>query len=391
MATIWQQFGSNLAAIWPQFGSNLAAIWNMLPKVILVDIIEKNTSPEESLARLNELERLLATYGGFVVVRKIQRKQMPNYKTYIGKGKVEEILDISLKEKVDFVIINNLLKPEQLYNLEAIFETHEIKVWDKVDLILEIFAKHATTKEAKLQIALAKLRHLGPRIAKMGKELMQQTGGIGVSRGQGETNIEIMKRHIKSREKNIKTQIDKIEKNQAGQRKKRRNIGFKTVAIIGYTNAGKSQLLNSLTKKNVKIKNELFATLDSRIGKMYLPDTQKNCLVSDTIGFIRDLPPDLIDAFHSTLAETIHSDLILHVVDAFDLDMEWKIEVVDKVLKNLHCKAKKMIYVFNKIDMLLPDQIELIKSKYQKYSPIFISAKEKINLDGLKEKIAKYV
>ena len=364
--------------------------WDMLPKVILVDIIEKNTSPEESLARLNELERLLSTYGGFVIVRKIQRKQMPNYKTYIGKGKVDEILDIALTKKVDFVVINNLLKPEQLYNLEAIFEEHKIKVWDKVDLILEIFAKHATTKEAKLQIELAKLRHLGPRIAKMGTELMRQTGGIGASRGQGETNIEIMKRHIRSREKNIKSQIEKIEKNQAGQRKKRRNTGFKTVAIVGYTNAGKSQLLNSLTKKKVKIKNELFATLDSRIGKVYLPTTQECCLVSDTIGFIRDLPPELIDAFHSTLAETIHSDLILHVVDVADLDMDWKMKVVDKVIKNLNCKAKKMIYVFNKIDLFQEDQIDLFRHKYQKHSPIFISAKRKMNLDELKEKIAKY-
>ncbi len=378
----------------------------MLPKVILVDIISPQTSPSDSLARLNELERLLSTYGGFVVVRKIQ-KQIPNYKTYIGKGKVNEILDIALAEKIDFVVINNLLKPEQLYNLEEIFENipqnstktnrrsqnkpQKIKIWDKVDLILEIFAKHATTKEAKLQIELAKMRHLGPRIAKMGTELMRQTGGIGASRGQGETNIEIMKRHIRTRSKNIKAQLKKIEKNQEGQRKKRRNSGFNTAAIVGYTNAGKSQLLNSLTKKNVKIKDELFATLDSRIGKLYLPNTQKNCLVSDTIGFIRDLPPELIDAFHSTLAETIHSDLILHVIDAFDLDMDWKVEVADRIIKNLHCKTKKIIYVFNKIDLLQEDQIELLRNKYQKYSPIFISAKEKRNLDRLKEEISQYI
>jgi len=379
----------------------------MLPKVILVDIISPQTSPSDSLARLNELERLLSTYGGFVVVRKIQKKQIPNYKTYIGKGKVNEILDIALAEKIDFVVINNLLKPEQLYNLEEIFENipqnstktnrrsqnkpQKIKIWDKVDLILEIFAKHATTKEAKLQIELAKMRHLGPRIAKMGTELMRQTGGIGASRGQGETNIEIMKRHIRTRSKNIKAQLKKIEKNQEGQRKKRRNSGFNTAAIVGYTNAGKSQLLNSLTKKNVKIKDELFATLDSRIGKLYLPNTQKNCLVSDTIGFIRDLPPELIDAFHSTLAETIHSDLILHVIDAFDLDMDWKVEVADRIIKNLHCKTKKIIYVFNKIDLLQEDQIELLRNKYQKYSPIFISAKEKRNLDRLKEEISQYI
>lgn len=359
-----------------------------LPKVILVDIIPPQTSNEDSLARLNELERLLATYGGFVVVRKIQRRQTPNYKTYIGKGKVNEILEDALNEKVDYVIVNNLLKPEQLYNLEALFEKHSIKVWDKVDLILEIFAKHATTKEAKLQIELAKLRHLGPRIAKMGVELMRQAGGIG-TRGKGETNIEVMKRHIRQREQNIKKQLKKIEANQASQRKKRKNTGFKTVAIVGYTNAGKSQLLNSLTNKKVKIEDELFATLDSRIGKVYLPEANECCLVSDTIGFVRDLPPELIDAFHSTLAETIHADLILHVIDICDLDREWKIDVVNKVIKNLHCNTKKMIYVFNKIDLLQFDEIEDLKIKYKKFSPVFISAQEKMNLETLKSKVSE--
>lgn len=360
----------------------------MKPKVILIDIIPPQTSAEDSLARLNELERLLSTYGGFVIIRKIQRRQQPNYKTYIGKGKVEEILDEAIKSKADYIIINNLLKPEQLYNLEALFEKHSIKVWDKIDLILEIFAKHATTKAAKLQIELAKLRHLGPRIAKMGLELMRQAGGIGTSRGKGETNIEVMKRHIRKREQMIKVQLKKFEKNQAGQRKKRKNTGFKTVAIVGYTNAGKSQLLHSLTNKNVKIKNELFATLDSRIGKVFLPERNECVLVSDTIGFIRDLPPELINAFHSTLAETIDSDLILHVVDVGDLDMEWKIDVVNKVLREIDCGHKKMVYVFNKTDLLQPDQIKMLKSEHNKLNPTFISAMEKRNLKELKSRIS---
>ena len=362
----------------------------MLPKVILVDIIPPNTNRTDSLARLNELERLVTTYGGFVVVRKIQRRQLPDYKTYIGKGKVKEILDTALNLGADYVIVNNLLKPDQLYNLESLFEKQGIKVWDKIDLILEIFAKHATTKEAKLQIELAKLRHLGPRIAKMGLELMRQAGGIG-TRGLGETNIEVMKRHIRNRERTIKIQLKKIEKNQEGQRNKRQNLGFKTVAIVGYTNAGKSQLLNSLTNKNVKIEDELFATLDSRIGKVYLPDMQACCLVSDTIGFIRDLPPELIDAFHSTLAETIHSDLILHVIDIDDLDMEWKIDVVSKVLNKLHCETKKMIFVFNKIDLMQYDLVKELTKKYKKHDPVFISAKEKTNLEKLKSKIASHL
>ncbi len=361
-----------------------------LPKVILVDIIPPETSGADSLARLNELERLLATYGGFVIIRKIQRRQVPDYKTYIGKGKVDEILKEALDKKADYLIINNLLKPEQLYNLEAVFEKNGITVWDKIDLILEIFLKHATTRAAKLQIELARLRHLGPRIAKMGLELMRQAGGIG-TRGKGETNIEVMKRHIRKREQAVKAHLKKIEKNQEGQRRKRQNAGFKTIAIVGYTNAGKSQLLHSLTNKEVKIKDELFATLDSRIGKVFLPEKNDCVLISDTIGFIRDLPPELIDAFHSTLAETIHADLILHVVDADDLDMDWKINVVREVLEKLNCGSRKTIYAFNKTDRLRPEQVKMIKNKYKKLSPDFISALKKKNLGTLKKHIARQV
>jgi len=362
----------------------------MLPKVILVDIIAPDTTPEDSLARLTELDRLVSTYGGFVIIRQIQKRQLPDYRHFIGKGKLDEIEEIALREKVDFIIINNLLKPEQLYNLEHRFEKRHIKVWDKIDLILEIFAKHATTKEAKLQIELASLRHLGPRIAKMGTELMRQGGGIG-TRGKGETNIEVMKRHIRSREQAIKKQLKKIEKNHAGQRQKRRNYGFKTAAIVGYTNAGKSQLLLSLTNKKVKVKDELFATLDSRIGKVWLPEKNENCLLSDTIGFIRDLPPELVEAFHSTLAETIHADLILHVIDADDLDMEWKIDVVNDVLKNLSCSNKKIIHVFNKIDLLKNVQVEELKKDFKALKPVFVSGQERLNLEELKGRIGRVI
>lgn len=358
------------------------------PKAILVDIISPQTTPEESLARLNELESLLVTYGGFVIVRKIQRKQQPNYQTYIGKGKLEEILTDALESGAEYVVINNLLKPQQLYNLTERFEKHNIQVWDKVDLILKIFEKHATTKEAKLQIELASLKHLGPRIFKMGTQLMRQGGGIG-TRGQGETNIEVMKRHIRLREQKIKDDLIKIEKNQAGQREKRKVQGFKTVAIVGYTNAGKSALLTSLTNKNVKVENQLFATLDSRIGKVYLNDLNQNILVSDTIGFIRDLPPELIEAFKSTLAETIYADLLLHVVDASDFELEWKIEVVQKILKELDCEEKRTIFVFNKIDLISKSQLERLANQHNPLSPLFISGEKKINLEELKEKMGQ--
>lgn len=362
----------------------------ILPKAILVDIIPPHTTPEDSLARLNELESLLVTYGGFVIVRRIQRKQMPDYKTYIGKGKVEELLEDAQKYGAEYLIINNLLKPQQLYNLEVAFRDQGVIVWDKIDLILKIFAKHATTKEAKLQIELASLRHLGPRIFKMGTDLMRQGGGIG-TRGQGETNIEVMKRHIAGREQKIKADLKKIALNQEGQRNKRQDQGFKTVAIVGYTNAGKSCLLRSLTKKEVKVKDELFATLDSRIGRVYLPEVQRNVLISDTIGFIRDLPPELIEAFHSTLAETVHSDLLLHVIDCNDMEMEWKMEVVNEVLKKLGCSHKTIIHVFNKSDLLKPVGRSGILNKYRHLNPVMISAEHKDNLEELKNRLTAFL
>lgn len=362
----------------------------MKPKAILVDIITPDTTPEESLARLNELESLLVTYGGFVIVRKIQRKQQPNYQTYIGKGKLEEIAEDAKESGATYLIINNLLKPQQLYNLTTRFEKDQITVWDKVDLILKIFEKHASTKEAKLQIELASLKHLGPRIFKMGAELMRQGGGIG-TRGQGETNIEVMKRHIRTREQKIKADLVKISKTQENQRNKRRNDGFKTVAIVGYTNAGKSALLTKLTNKQVKVKNELFATLDSRIGKVYLDEVNQNVLISDTIGFIRDLPPELIEAFKSTLAETIYADLLLHVVDASDFELEWKIEVVQKILAELKCDDKRTIFVFNKIDLITKKHQTHLAQKYAHLHPLFISAEQKVGLVELKREIGGYL
>ena len=361
-----------------------------LPRAILVDIIPPDMTSEDSLARLNELENLLVTYGGFVIVRKIQKKQVPDYNTYIGKGKVDELLEDSKNLQAEFLIINNLLKPQQLYNLEALFRKHDVQVWDKIDLILKIFAKHATTKEAKLQIELASLKHLGPRIFKMGQDLMRQGGGIG-TRGQGETNIEVMKRHIASREKKIKEDLKKIAKNQEGQRNKRQSQGFKTVAIVGYTNAGKSKLLQSLTGKNVKVKDELFATLDSRIGKAFLPDVSQSVLVTDTIGFIRDLPPELIEAFDSTLAETVHSDLLLHVIDCSDFETEWKIRVVDEVLQKLGCSEKQIIHVFNKADLLSGKGREEVFLKFSHLHPVLISAEHKTNLEAVKKKIGEKI
>ena len=356
------------------------------PKVILVDIIDPQTSKEDAIKSMAELENLVDTFGGFVVIKKVQKKQVPDYKTYIGAGKLEEIVGEAKAQGAKMIIFNNMLKPQQLFNVQWKIEKDEIKVWDRVDLILKIFEKHASSAEAKLQIELAALRHMGPRIFGMGMELSRQGGGIG-TRGKGETNTEIMKRHIASQEKKIKEKLKKVQKMRESQRKARARKGLKTVAIVGYTNAGKSQLLYALTQKNVKVKDELFATLDTRIGQLFLPKSYSQCLVSDTIGFIQKLPPDLIDAFKSTLDETIHADVLLHVVDYSDKKRDMKIKVVKDILDDLGVADTPMLMVCNKMDQIEVRSTASFEKRFKRLSPTFISALERQNLPELVSKI----
>ncbi|MDF1496468.1 MAG: GTPase HflX [Patescibacteria group bacterium] len=372
------------------------------PRVILIDVISSQTKPEEAKRRLLELESLTHTYGGMIVVKIIQKRVTPDYKTYIGPGKLEEVIAIAEQEQVEIIIINNLLKPHQIFNIERMVERKGIKVWDRIDLILKIFQKHADTTEAKLQIRLAGIRHMGPRIYRMGLELSQQAGGIG-TRGSGETNIEQMKRHLAVEERAIKKQISKYANTRSLHRARRDKMGFKTVSIVGYTNAGKSSLLNALTKKGAYVADELFATLDTRVAKLWLPSNDPlvkgghpakggigglSVLLSDTIGFIQDLPPQLIQAFRSTLEETVHADLILHVIDVSDQYMDEKINEVEEVLAELEVTDTKKIYVFNKIDNLKRVPRTAIKKKYKAFKPVFVSCKKSEGLEELKKQIA---
>jgi len=360
------------------------------PRVILIDVISSHTKPEEAKRRLFELESLTHTYGGMIVVKVIQKRVTPDYKTYIGPGKLQEVVELAELEKVDIIIINNLLKPHQIFNIERMVERKGIKVWDRIDLILKIFQKHADTTEAKLQIRLAGIRHMGPRIYRMGLELSQQAGGIG-TRGSGETNIEQMKRHLAEEERTIKKQIGKYSNTRSLHRDRRQRLGFKTVSIVGYTNAGKSSLLNVLTKKGAYVADELFATLDTRVSKLWLPEVEQQVLLSDTIGFIQDLPPQLIQAFKSTLEETVHADLILHVIDASDPYMSEKIEEVEEVLVALDAAETPKIYVFNKIDNLKRIPKVSLRKKYKEFKPVFVSCKDGIGLDDLKNIIGSSI
>jgi GTP-binding protein HflX len=357
-------------------------------RFLLVHVVPPNIYKEEAEKNLSELISLVNTYGGATIVNVIQRRAHPDPSTYVGSGKSAEIAEMVKRDKINVVVLNAIVNSGQLFNLQSILwhSNSDIQVWDRVDLILHIFNKHAHTSEAKLQIELASMRHMGPRIYGLGGTLLsRQGGGIG-TRGIGETNIERMKRHWRDEMKTIKDKLSKLQRNRENQLQNRKGQGLKTVSIVGYTNAGKSTLFNKLTKKNNVAANVLFATLDSAVGKLYLPEKDRyaDFLISDTIGFIQNLPPELIDAFKSTLLESIHADLLLHIIDISDPKMHEKISIVENILGSLGLYERKRIYVFNKIDNVQSFNKEEISTRYSEYSPQFISAE---NGKGVKELI----
>lgn len=351
------------------------------PRAILIDIVPPGLGAKTEARRLEELKALTTTYGGIVVVSIIQRRAVPNYRTYIGSGKLEEIIQQAKRDDVKLLILNNALKPRQMFALEEALRPHGLRAWDRVDLILKIFDAHAKTAEAKLQIKLAAIRHMGPRIYGMGLELMRQAGGIGGRGGKGEANTEIMKRHLADQERQVRKELDRLSTSRANQRMRRGRQGFPTVSVVGYTNAGKSSLVHALTKKKTHVEDALFATLDTRLGRLRTDDGQI-LLLSDTIGFIQDLPPTLVDAFRSTLDETVEAELILHVIDASDEHHERKIVEVLDILKSIGADGVPMIFVFNKTDAAKHINQKKIRETYKEYEPQFVSC---LNGKGLPE------
>lgn len=350
-----------------------------------IHVINPRNNKEDSIKNGEELESLISTLNGVVVDRIIQKLEKPDLRTYVGRGKVQEIIEKLKEKETDVVVLNSMAKPGQLHNLKTELQKEFplTEVWDRVDLILQIFDKHAVTREAKLQIELARMRYMGPRIYGMGYVMSRQGGGIGTV-GVGETNTELMKRHWRDEMKNVTDELAKLTKERAKQIERRREQGYKTVSIVGYTNAGKTSLFNLLTKKKNLAENTLFATLDSAVGKIYLSQIQKEIMITDTIGFIRNLPHRLIDAFKSTLLESIHADVLLHVIDASDPEMDLKIEVVTQVLKEIGRSDEGVIFVFNKIDQA---NVDNIIDKYSYYNPIFISVKKEVGIEKLKEEL----
>ncbi|QFR39660.1 GTPase HflX [Candidatus Gracilibacteria bacterium 28_42_T64] len=360
-------------------------------RVFVADILPKDYEIRKNMKdRMLELENLVNTYGGVVIVRHIQNKAVPDYNTFIGEGRLDDIISEMERENANILILGNILKPHQIYKINEKLRPIGAKAWDRVDLILKIFEKNAQSAESKMQIELAAIKHMGPRIFGMGMELSKQGGGVG-TRGKGETNTEIMKRHLRKKEQHIRKELDHYSKVRAQHRQSRARKGFLTIGVVGYTNAGKSTLTNALTKKGVLAEDKLFATLGTSVGKMWLPTPDgrgKNFLINDTIGFIRELPPKLVEAFKSTLEDSIESDLLLHVVDTGDIKIEEKIRVVDEILEKIGAHQKKL-YIFNKTDGVSEERMKELKEKFVDLNPIFISAVEKTGLDELKTQIVE--
>lgn len=346
---------------------------------------------------LDELEFLVHTAGGTVRKRFTQNISMPDSRTYVGKGKLEEIVEFVAAADINLVVFDDELSPSQLRNLEAELK---VKVLDRTNLILDIFAKRAQTSHAKTQVELAQYQYLLPRLTRMWTHLERQKGGIGM-RGPGETEIETDRRIIRDRIALLKKRLESIDKQMATQRKNRG--GLIRLALVGYTNVGKSTIMNMLSKSEVFAENKLFATLDTTVRKTVIHNLP--FLLADTVGFIRKLPHGLVESFKSTLDEVREADVLLHVVDISHPEFEAQIQVVKETLAEIQCADKPIIMVFNKIDaynfiekddddltLAGPENIsleELMKTWMAKenYPCIFISAKNKENLTELRELI----
>lgn len=357
-------------------------------RAIIIDIIPPDANRSEAEQECEEMVRLVSTLQGIVIVKVLQKRGRPSASTFLGQGKVIEVSQLVEDLKIDVVICNQILKPSQLNNLLKIIPS---KIWDRVDVILQIFERHAHTQEAKLQVALARLKNEFPRLYGKGIELSQIVGGKrGYTRGPGEKLLEQQKRHLRRQIDQLEKKIENLKRVRETQREQRQRKNFVHIALVGYTNSGKSSLLVALTKKkNIYIADELFATLDTRIGHLYLPDIHLKVVVSDTIGFIQYLPPQLISSFLATLEETQHADILMHVIDGSEPTIERHIQVVHNILQELGCNEKPIINILNKTDLLSEKQRELLCQRLSYLYPVCISATLREGLDCLKQKIQK--
>ena len=330
---------------------------------------KEQTATEETL---EELEALLETAGGFCTGKILQNRHTPDSHSFIGEGKTQEVRMLAEFTEASMVIFDNELSPGHIRALEEILG---VTVLDRSALILDIFAQRAKTKEGRLQVELAQYKYLLPRLSGMGKSLSRQGGGIG-TRGPGETKLESDRRHIRERINRLETELEQVRKVRSVQRERRMKNSIPVVAIVGYTNAGKSTLLNQLTGAGIPANNRLFDTLDTTSRQLTVSDNL-DVVLSDTVGFIAKLPHHLVNAFHATLEELEYADLLLHVIDASDPNREEHIEVVEKLIAKLAKPETPVLRVYNKADLVYPEDIP------HGNDIVAVSAKRGMNMDGL--------
>lgn len=316
-------------------------------KAVLVAVNTSEMREGECDVSLSELERLLDTAGGSVFAKMVQSLESPNRRTCIGSGKLEELSDLCKNNDIKLVIFDLELSPMQIRNIEDGIDC-DVRVLDRSMLILDIFALHATSAEGKLQVELAQLKYTAPRLVGKGTALSRLGGGIG-TRGPGESKLETDRRHLKRREEQLNHELAELERGRLTKRKARERSGITKVSIVGYTNAGKSTLLNRLTDAGILAEDKLFATLDPTTRKFTLP-CGVDILLTDTVGFIRNLPHHLIKAFKSTLDEAVYSDILMILIDASDPEAESQLSVTEKLLSDLGVSDKPTLYVYNKWD-----------------------------------------
>ena len=372
-------------------------------KAVFVGIITDKDDESKVMEYRDELEFLAETAGATGDKKFVQRLERPDNATYIRSGKLQEIAEYCEENEINYVIFDDELSGTQQRNIEKIIKT--ASVIDRTSLILEIFAQRAKTAYAKTQVELAKYNYMLPRLAGMWTHLERQRGGMGTRGGMGETQIEIDRRIVKERITKLKEQLKKVDKQMATQRGNRGQLV--RLALVGYTNVGKSTLMNLLAKSDVFAENKLFATLDTTVRKVVIENVP--FLLSDTVGFIRKLPTQLIEAFKSTLDEVREADILVHVVDISHADFEEQMEVVEQTLRDINANNKPIYVVFNKIDSYTYEEydefslepkkktnrtLDELKNSWiakEKTPCIFISAKEKIGIDKLRSDIYKMV
>jgi len=341
---------------------------------------------------LDELALLAESAGDEAVARLIARRKAPDPALFVGSGKADEIKELIALHQADCVIFDQAIGPAQQRNLERHLG---VEVLDRTGLILEIFAARARSHEGKLQVELARLQYLSTRLVRRWSHLERQRGGVGLRGGPGETQIELDRRMIDVRIKSVKERLEKVKRQRGTQRKSRERHGTFRVSLVGYTNAGKSTLFNVLVKAQAYAADQLFATLDTTTRQMYLEDARRSVSLSDTVGFIRDLPHSLVEAFQATLQESADSDLLLHVVDAASPTWLEQLHEVQRVLREIGAESVPQFLVFNKIDLLEDDALPRVMCDQYEIEPgrvvsrFFISAAANEGLGALRRAIAQ--